>query len=85
VGEQGAGLKRGGDTGMWPENARTWACPRRGIVSERLGTADRWGRRDTEGSEHAGERNGADKHGPQAARERGECNTPGSTNTPECY
>jgi hypothetical protein len=46
VGEQGAGLKRG--AGTWPENARTWARPLRGIVGERLGTADRWGRRDRE-------------------------------------
>ena len=30
VGEQGAGLKRGAGAGAWPENARTWACPRRG-------------------------------------------------------
>ena len=63
VGEQGAGT--------WPENARTWACPRRGIVGKRLGTADRWGRRDREGSKRAGERNGADRPGPRAARERG--------------
>jgi hypothetical protein len=30
VGEQGAGLKRGAGAGTWPENARTWARPRRG-------------------------------------------------------
>jgi hypothetical protein len=28
--EQGAGLKRGTGTGTWPENARSWARPRRG-------------------------------------------------------
>jgi hypothetical protein len=70
VGEQGAGLKRG--AGTWPENARTWARPRWGIVGERLGTADRWGRRDREGSERVGERNGADRPGPRGSeRERG--------------
>jgi hypothetical protein len=42
VGEQGVGLKRGAGAGTWPENARTWARPRRGIVGEMLGTADRW-------------------------------------------
>jgi hypothetical protein len=61
VGEQGAGLKRG--TWTWPENSRTWTRPRRGIVGERLGMADRWGRRDREGSEGAGERNDADRPG----------------------
>jgi hypothetical protein len=74
VGEQGVGLKRGAGAGTWPENVRTWARPRRGIVGERLGTADRWGRRDREGSERAGERNGADRPGPRGSereRERG--------------
>jgi hypothetical protein len=66
VGEQGAGAR------TWPENAQTWARPRRGIMGERLGTADRWGRRDREGSERAGERNGAEKPGPRGSeRERG--------------
>jgi hypothetical protein len=32
----------------WPENARSWARPRREIAGERLETADRWGRRDRE-------------------------------------
>jgi hypothetical protein len=72
VGEQGAGLKRGAGAGTWPENAQTWARPRRGIVGERLGMADRWGRRDREGSEHTGERNGVDRPGPRGSeRERG--------------
>jgi hypothetical protein len=48
VGEQGAGLKRGAGARTWPENARTWAHLRREIVGERLGTADRWGRRERE-------------------------------------
>jgi hypothetical protein len=48
VGEQGARLKRGAGARTWPENARTWARPRRGIVGERLGMADRWGRWDRE-------------------------------------
>jgi hypothetical protein len=70
VGEQGAGLKRGAGAGTWPENVRTWARPRWSIVGERLGAADRWGRRGREGSEHVGERNGADRPGPRSARER---------------
>jgi hypothetical protein len=73
VGEQGVGLKRGPGEGTWPENMRTWVRPRRGIVGERLGTADRWGRRDRERSERAGERNGTDRPGPRGSeRERGE-------------
>jgi hypothetical protein len=48
VGEQGARLKRGTGVRTWPENARSWACPRRGIVGERLGMADRWGWQDRE-------------------------------------
>jgi hypothetical protein len=39
VGEQGAGLKRGGDVRRWPEIARSWACPRWGIVGGMLGTS----------------------------------------------
>jgi hypothetical protein len=30
VGEQDVGLKRGAGARTWPENARSWACPRRG-------------------------------------------------------
>jgi hypothetical protein len=72
VGEQGARLKRGTGAGTWPENARTWARPRRGIVGERLETADRWGWRDREGSERAGERNGADRPGSRGREREGE-------------
>jgi hypothetical protein len=72
VGEQGARLKRAADARTWPENARSWARPRRGIVGGRLGTTDRWGRRDREGSEGAGERNDADRPSPRGSeRERG--------------
>jgi hypothetical protein len=72
VGKQGVGLKRGAGEGTWPENMRTWVRPRRGIVGERLGTADRWGRRDREGSERVGERNGTNRPGPRGSeRERG--------------
>jgi hypothetical protein len=39
VGEQGTRLKRGGDVRRWPEVARSWARPRRGIVDGRLGTS----------------------------------------------
>jgi hypothetical protein len=45
-----------------------------GIVGERLGMADRWGRRDREGSEGTGERNDVDRPGPwgsERERERG--------------
>jgi hypothetical protein len=54
----------------WLDNARTWARQRRGIMGERLGTTDRWGRRDREGNEHAGERNSTDRPSPWD-RERG--------------
>jgi hypothetical protein len=43
-------------------------------VGERLGTTDRWGCRDREGSERADERNGADRPSPRGSegeRERG--------------
>jgi hypothetical protein len=71
VGEQGAGLKRGAGVGTWPENARTWARPPRGMVGERLGMVDRWGRRDRERA-GAGKRNDADRSAPQSSeRERG--------------
>jgi hypothetical protein len=40
-------------------------------MGERLGTADRWGRRDREGSERAGERNGAEKPGPRGSEREG--------------
>jgi hypothetical protein len=51
VGEQGAGAGMWPENaGTWPENAWTWARLRWGIVGERLGTADRWGRRTERGS-----------------------------------
>jgi hypothetical protein len=62
VGKQGAGA------GTWPENARTWARPWRGIVGERFGTADRWGQRDREGSDRVGERNDTNKPGPRGSK-----------------
>jgi hypothetical protein len=65
-------LKRGAGAGTWLENVRMWARPRRGIVGERLGTADRWGRRDREGSERASERNGTDRLGPRGSEREGE-------------
>ena len=71
VGEQGTGLKRGAGMGMWPENARTWAHPQRGIVGEMLGTTDRWGQQDREGSERAGERNDADRPSPWGSEREG--------------
>jgi hypothetical protein len=39
VGEQRAGLKRGGDVRRWPKIAQSWARPRWGIVGERMGTS----------------------------------------------
>jgi hypothetical protein len=70
VGEQGAGLKRGTGVRTWPENARTWARPRWEIVGERLGTADRWGRRDRE-RVGAGGKERRRQLGPTEQRERG--------------
>jgi hypothetical protein len=69
VGEQGAGLKRGADAGTWPENARTWARPRRGIMGERLGTGDRWVRRDRERESGRGEKERRRQIGPTEQRE----------------
>jgi hypothetical protein len=66
VGEQGAGA------GTWPENARTWARPRQGIVGERLGTADRWGRRDRERERARGKGTAPIDRPHRAARGRGE-------------
>jgi hypothetical protein len=37
VGELGAGLKRGADARMWPENARSWARPWRGDRGREVG------------------------------------------------
>jgi hypothetical protein len=54
VGEQGVGLKRGAEARTWPENARSWARPRRGIVGRRLETADRWGLWDRERERESG-------------------------------
>jgi hypothetical protein len=39
---------------------------------ERLGTADRCGRRDREGTEHAGERNDTDRPGPRGSEREGD-------------
>jgi hypothetical protein len=48
VGEWGAGLKRGEDVRRWPENARSWARPRRGMWAGGWGRTDRWARQDRE-------------------------------------
>jgi hypothetical protein len=73
VGEKGAGLKRGVDTRTWPENARTWARPRRGIVGGRLGMSDRWARRDRERERAgAGKRNDADRSAPRSSERKRE-------------
>jgi hypothetical protein len=63
VGERDAGLKRDEDARRWPENARSWAHPRRGTWAGGWGRTDRWGSRDRERG-RACERNGADKTGP---------------------
>jgi hypothetical protein len=61
----------------WPENARSWARPRRGNVGERLGTQRglTGGVREAERkSVRVRRRNGADRATPQSRREReGEC------------
>jgi hypothetical protein len=71
VGEQGARLKRGAGARTWPENARTWARPRRGVVGRRLGTADRWGRRDKRGKRARGREKLRRQAWPTGQRERG--------------
>jgi hypothetical protein len=48
VGERGAGLKRGEDVRRWPENARSWARPRRGTWAGGWGRTDKWVSRDRE-------------------------------------
>jgi hypothetical protein len=48
VGERSAGLKRGEDVRRWPENARSWARPRRGTWVGGWGRADRWAPRNRE-------------------------------------
>jgi hypothetical protein len=71
VGEQGARLKRGTSAGTWPENARTWARHRRGIMGERLGTTDRWGRWDRERERARGKGTAPTYRPHRTARERG--------------
>jgi hypothetical protein len=62
VGEQGAGFKSDAGARTWPENARSWACPRRGIMGGRLRMTNRWARRDREIERAgAGKRNDADR------------------------
>jgi hypothetical protein len=49
VGERGASSKGVKGVRRWPENARTWARPRRECASERLGMEpDGWGPRASE-------------------------------------
>jgi hypothetical protein len=74
VGEQGAGLKRDAGAGTWPENARTWARPPRGIVGGRLGMTDRWARWDRERERERArrERNDVDNSVPQSSERGGE-------------
>jgi hypothetical protein len=75
VGEQGMGFKRGVGARSWPENARTWARPRRGdrgrevrdMLTGGVGGAEREG-------PGARDSNGADRPVPwssERARERG--------------
>jgi hypothetical protein len=70
VGEQGAGLKRGVGARTWPENAWTWARPRREIVGEWLETADKWGRRDRERGSERVRKKQRRQLGPTVQRER---------------
>jgi hypothetical protein len=74
VGEQGAGLKRVAGARTWPENARSWARPRRGDcgreVRDRLTGGDGGTKRERERG--CARENGADKTGPRdRERERG--------------
>jgi hypothetical protein len=71
VGEQGAGLKRGAGARTWPENARSWARPRRGDRGREVrdGLTGGDGGTEREGA-GARERNSADGTGPRD-RERG--------------
>jgi hypothetical protein len=67
VSERGAGLKRGEGMRGWPENARTWASPRRGRGREvRDGLTG--GVRGTEReSERVRKSNDADRSAPQSS------------------
>jgi hypothetical protein len=75
VGEQGAGFKRGAGARSWPENARSWARPRRGDRGREVRDALTGGVGGAErGKADVGESNGADRSVPQSserARERG--------------
>ena len=73
MGEQGARFKRGVGARTWPENARSWARPRRGDhgqeVEDELIGGDGGTERERAG---AGKRNDADRSAPPSSkRERG--------------
>jgi hypothetical protein len=73
VGEQGVGLKRGAVDRTWPENARSWACRRRGDrgreVEDELTGGDGGTKREGTG---AREGNSADRPGPRDREREGE-------------
>jgi hypothetical protein len=69
VGEQGAGFKRGAGARTWPENERSWARPRWGIVGGRLGMTDKWARWDRERESGRGEKERRRQIGPTEQRE----------------
>jgi hypothetical protein len=48
VSKQGTRFKRDAGARTWPENARSWVRPQRGIMGGRLGVSDRLDRRDRE-------------------------------------
>jgi hypothetical protein len=75
VGEPGTGFKRGAGARSWPENARSWARPRRGDRGREVRDALTGGVSGAErGKAGVGESNGADRLVPRSserARERG--------------
>jgi hypothetical protein len=66
VGEQGAWFKRGAGARSWPENARSWARPRRGDHGREVRNALTSGTGGAErGKAGAGKSNGVDRSVPQ--------------------
>jgi hypothetical protein len=69
VGKHGAGFKRDAGARTWPENVRSWARPRRGIVGGRLWMTNRWARRDKDRESGRGEKERRRQIGPTEQRE----------------
>jgi hypothetical protein len=71
VGEQGARLKRGAGAWTWPENARSWARPRRGDRGREIEDELAGGDGGTEREWARGERTAPTALAHGAARQRG--------------